>query len=105
MLGMVMQSMAKFNELLICVGEVIRRMDFMVVDTYEYDVLLGFDSLIKIGVIINVEQSLIQIWHGPRINVQVLPLNMVNMLQMLGKEARNWKGGLQQDSFEFFKDC
>jgi hypothetical protein len=29
----------------------------------------------------------------------------VNMLQMLGKEARNWKGGLQQDSFEFFKDC
>jgi hypothetical protein len=44
MLGMVIQSMGKFNELLICVGEVICRMDFMVVDTYEYDVLLGFDS-------------------------------------------------------------
>jgi hypothetical protein len=105
MLSMVMQSMAKFNELLICVSEVIRRMDFMVVDTCEYDVLLGFDSLIKIGVIIDVEQSLIQIRHGPRINVQKLPLNMVNMLQVLGRDARNWKGGLRQDSLEFFKDC
>jgi hypothetical protein len=29
----------------------------------------------------------------------------VNMLQMLGNEAKNWKGGRQQDSFEFFKHC
>ncbi len=100
-----MQSMGKLNELLICVGEVICKMNFMVVDTYEYEVLSVFHSLIKIGIVIDVEQSLIQIWHDPRVNVQVLPLNMVNMLQMLGKEAKNWKGGLQQDSFEFLKDC
>jgi hypothetical protein len=105
MLSMVMQSMGKFNELLICAGEVICKTNFMVVDTYEYEVLSGFDSLIKIGIVIDVEQSLIQIWHGPRVNVQVLPLNMVNMLQMLGNEAKNWKGGRQQDSFEFFKHC
>ncbi|CAM6077094.1 unnamed protein product [Sphagnum tenellum] len=36
-------------------------MTFMVVDTDSYDVLLGLHLLIKIGVIVDVEQGLIQV--------------------------------------------
>ncbi len=55
-------------------------MTFMVVDTNNYDILLGLDFLINIGAIVDVEQSLIQVKHGPRANVDVLPLTMVNLL-------------------------
>jgi len=47
--------MGKINELPVHVGEIFCKMDFMVVDTYGYDVLLGLDFLIKIGVIVNIE--------------------------------------------------
>jgi hypothetical protein len=55
-------------------------MIFMVVDIDNYDILFGLDFLIKIGVIVDVEQGLIQVRHGPGTNVEVLPLTMVNML-------------------------
>jgi hypothetical protein len=51
-------------------------MNFMVVDIDGY-VLLGHKFLIKIGIVVHVEWNLIQIQHGPRENVQMLPLNMV----------------------------
>jgi len=56
-------------------------MTFMVVDTDSYDVLLRLDFLIKIGVIMDVEQGLIQVRHGLKANVEVLPLTMANLLQ------------------------
>ncbi|CAK9856570.1 unnamed protein product [Sphagnum jensenii] len=56
-------------------------MTFMVVDTDNYDVLLGLDLLIKIGAIIDVEQGLIQVRRGPGTDVEVLPLTMVNLIQ------------------------
>jgi hypothetical protein len=59
----------------------------MVVDTDSYDVLLGLDFLIKIGVIVDVEQGLIQIKHGPGANVEVLPLIMVNLLQRMNSKT------------------
>jgi hypothetical protein len=62
-------------------------MTFMVVDTDSYDVLLGLDFLIKIGAIVDVERGLIQVRHGPRAQVEVLPLTMVNMLQRMTSEA------------------
>ncbi len=52
----------------------------MVVDTYSYDILLGLDFLIKIDVIMDVEQRLIQVRHGLEANVEILPLIMMNML-------------------------
>jgi len=61
-------------------------MTFMVVNTDSYDVLLGFDLLIKIGTIVDVEQGLIQVRRGPGSDVEVLPLTMVNMLQKLNSE-------------------
>jgi hypothetical protein len=54
-LGVVMQSMGKISELLIRVEEMLCKMDFMVVDTYGYDVLLSLDFLIKTRVIVNIE--------------------------------------------------
>jgi hypothetical protein len=56
-------------------------MTFMVVDTDSYDILLGLDLLIKIGAIMDVEKGLIQIRRGPRADVEVLPLTMVNLMQ------------------------
>ncbi len=58
-------------------------MTFMVINTNSYDVLLGLNFLIKIGAIVDVKQGLIQMKHGPGINVEVLPLTMVNMLQRM----------------------
>lgn len=62
-------------------------MVFMVVDTNNYDVLLGLDFLIKIGAMVDVEHGLIQIKQGLDYNVQVLPLTMVNMLQIVIKNV------------------
>ncbi len=79
-------------------------MNFMVVDIDGYDVLLGHNFWIKIGIVVHVEWSLIQIQHGPRENVQMLRLNMVNLLQVLGNEARNWKDELQQNLPKFLEN-
>jgi hypothetical protein len=55
----------------------------MLIDTDSYDVLLGLDFLIKLNVILDVEWGLIRVRHGPWANVEVLPLTMVNMLQIM----------------------
>jgi hypothetical protein len=58
-------------------------MIFLVVDTDNYDLLLGLDFLVKIGTVVNVEKGVIQVRNGPRMEMEVLPLNVVNMLQVL----------------------
>jgi hypothetical protein len=58
-------------------------MTFLVVNTDGYDVLLGLDFLMKIRAVVDVEQGLIQVKHGPGTNVEVLPLTMVNLLQRM----------------------
>jgi hypothetical protein len=56
----------------------------MIVDINRYDLLLGLDFLIKIGVVVDFEKNLIQIKQGLGNNVQILPLNMIiNMLQLV----------------------
>jgi hypothetical protein len=62
-------------------------MTYMVVDIDNYDVLFGLDFLIKIGAIMDVERGLIQLRHGPRANVEVLPLIMVNQLQKMNPKT------------------
>jgi len=59
----------------------------MVVDTDSYDVLLGVDFLMIIGVVMDVERGLIQVRHDPGTNVEVLPLTMVNLLQRMNSKA------------------
>jgi hypothetical protein len=67
-------------------------MTFMVVDIDNYDVLLGLDFLMKIGAIVDVERGLIQVRKGLGIDVEVLPLTMVNLLQRMNS------GSLIQDT-------
>ncbi len=85
--GVVTQALGRIDEVSIGVGGVQCTMTFMVVDTDSYDVLLGLDFLMKIGVIVDVEQGLIQVRRGPGTNVEVLPLTMVNLLQNVSSEA------------------
>ncbi len=82
--GTLTQALGRIEEVPIKVGGVQCRMTFMVVDTNSYDVLLGLDLLIKIGAIVDVEQGLIQVRRGPGVDVEVLPLTMVNLLQKSG---------------------
>jgi hypothetical protein len=45
----------------VIVGKVVCQMIFLVVDTYNYGLLLGLDFLMKIGVMVDVEKGMIQI--------------------------------------------
>ncbi len=55
------QAMGRIVEVLVHVGKILCKMDFMVVDTNGcwYDVLLGLDYLIKSGVVVDVGHNLI----------------------------------------------
>jgi hypothetical protein len=85
--GVVTQALSRIDEVPVKVRGVQCTMTFMVVDTDNYDVLLGLDFLMKIGAIVDVEQGLIQVKNGPGVNVEVLPLTMVNMLQKMNSKA------------------
>ncbi len=65
------------------VGGIIGQMVFLVVDTYNYDLLLGLDFHMNIGTNVDVEKGVIQVRNGLGIQVKILPLNVVNMLQVL----------------------
>jgi hypothetical protein len=54
---------------------------FLVVDTDTCDLLLSLNFFMKIGVVVNVEKGTIQVRHGPRADVEMLPLNVVNIIQ------------------------
>ncbi len=76
----VTQALGRINEVPVVVGGVQCTMTLMVVDTDSYDVLLGLDFLMKIGAIVDVERGLIQVRKGLGVDVEVLPLTMVNLL-------------------------
>ncbi len=84
-LRVVTQVLGRIDE--VSVGGVQCTMTFMVVDTDNYDVLLGLDFLMKIEAIVDVERGLIQVRKGPGTNMEVLPLTMVNLLQNVSLEA------------------
>ncbi len=65
------------------VGRIMCQMIFLVVDINNYDLLLGLDFLIKIRAVVDVEKGIIQVHNGPGMEVEILPLNVVNMLQVL----------------------
>ncbi len=57
-------------------------MIFLVVDRNSYDMFLRLDFFIKIEAVVNVEKGVIQVCNGRKMEVEVLPLNVVNMLQV-----------------------
>jgi predicted aspartyl protease len=86
--GVVTLAMGRIDEVLVKAGGVQCTMTYMVVDIDNYDVLLGLDFLIKIGVVVDVERGLIQVRKGPGTNVEVLPLTMVNLLQSVSSKVQ-----------------
>ncbi|CAN5950574.1 unnamed protein product [Sphagnum jensenii] len=80
--GAVTQALRQIDEVPIKVGRVQCNITFMVVDTNNYDVLLGLDLLITISAIVDIEQGLIQVRRGPRTDVEVLPLTMILQLTL-----------------------
>jgi hypothetical protein len=73
-------TLGKLDDILMQVGNVVYNMVFLVVDTNTYDLLLGLDFLMKIGVVVDVEKCTIQVRHGLGANVEMLPLNVVNIV-------------------------
>jgi predicted aspartyl protease len=80
MSSIVTQALKRITELLIKMGGIICQMIFLVVDTNNYDLLLGLDFLTKIRIVVDVEKGIIQVPNRPRMEVEVLPLNVMNML-------------------------
>lgn len=68
-------------------------MNFLVVNINNYDLLLGLDFLTKIRMVVDVEKGVMQVWNGPNVLIEVLPFNVVNMLQrvVMLKETRDAK--------------
>jgi hypothetical protein len=46
-------------------------MIFLVIDTKNYDLLLGLDFIMKIGAIVDVEKGVIQVWKGPSVTIEI----------------------------------
>ncbi len=84
----VTQTLGKIFELLVRVGDVQCLMTFMIMDINNYHLLVVLNFLIKISVVVDVEKCLIQVKQGLGNNVQILPLNMVNMLQLLTNQNK-----------------
>ncbi len=83
----VTQAQGQIDEVPVKVGSIQCAMTFTIVDTDSYDVLLELDFLMKIGAVVDVERGLIQVRHGPKSNVEVLPLTTVNLLQRMNSEV------------------
>ncbi len=98
--GAITQALSRIGEVPIKVGGVQCNMTFMVLNTDNYDVLLGLDLLIKIGAIVDVEQGLIQVRRGPGTNVEILPLTVVNLVQRSdsGVDVRGEDGCVKRTS-------
>jgi hypothetical protein len=80
--GIVMQALGRITELPVKVGGIICQMIFLVVNIDIYNLFLGLDFFIKIRAFVDVENGVIHVRNGPIMEMEVLPLNVVNMLQV-----------------------
>jgi len=71
------QALKRIIDILVTTGKVVCQMIFLVVDMDIYNLLLGFDSLMKIGTVIDVGKGIIQVWNRPSIIIEVPPFNVV----------------------------
>jgi predicted aspartyl protease len=81
--GIMTLALGRITELLVKVGGIMCQMIFLVVDIDSSNLLLGLDFVIKIGAFVDVEKGIIQVRNRPGMEVEVLPMNVVNMLQVL----------------------
>jgi hypothetical protein len=79
------QTLGKITNIPITIGKVVCQMIFLVLNTYNYNISLGLDFLMKIGTIIGLEKGVIHVWNKPSIVVEVLPFNVVNMFHRISR--------------------
>jgi hypothetical protein len=78
---LITRGLGTIERLLVKVGRVNYYITFMVVNSNNYNMLIGLEFLLKIMAIINVEKYLMQIRNGLVFDhVQVLPLNVINVI-------------------------
>jgi hypothetical protein len=63
--GIVTRALGRIINLLIKVGNIQCNMVFLIVDINSYDILLGFNFLMKIKTIVDVDKGVIQVQNGP----------------------------------------
>ncbi len=78
--GIITRTLGRITDLPIKVGNIQCSMVFLIVDIDSYNILLGFDFLMKIETIVDVEKGVIHLRNGPRMVLELLPLTIVNML-------------------------
>jgi len=59
---------------------------FFIMDINSYDVFLGLDFFMKIGAVVDVEKGVIQVRNGPSMEVELLPLTIINVLQPISEQ-------------------
>jgi hypothetical protein len=74
-------ALGRLDDIHVCVSNVVYNMVFLVVDINTYDLFLGLDFLMKIRAVVGVEKGTIQVRHGLGANVEMFPLNVVNIVQ------------------------
>jgi hypothetical protein len=81
--------MGRVENLLVKIGGIKYFMTFMIININEYNLLMGLHFLMKIKVVMDVERGLILIKNSPGLDVQVLPLNIIDVFSsMNGDESR-----------------
>jgi hypothetical protein len=74
----------------------------MIIDMDNYDLLLSLDFFMKIGAMVDVEKGLIQIRQGLGNNIQVFPLNMVNVLHLVLENNNMTKENNQGETLQLW---
>ncbi len=74
-------TLGRLDDMHVRVSNVVYSMVFLVVDTDTYNLLLGLDFFMKIRAVVDVEKGTIQVRHGHGANVEMLPLNVVSIVQ------------------------
>jgi hypothetical protein len=71
------------------VGNIQCNMVFLIVHTYNYDILLGLNFFMKIETIVDVEKGVIKVQNGLGMAMELFPLIVVNMLQLVLEPERS----------------
>ncbi len=79
--GTITTVLGRLDDIHVHVSNVLCSMVFLVVDINTYNFLLGLNFLMKIGAMVNAKKGTIHVRHGPRADVEMLPLNVVNIIQ------------------------
>jgi predicted aspartyl protease len=84
--GTITRALGKITNLFIKVGNIQCNMVFLIVDIDSYDILLGLYFLMKIRIVVDVEKGVIQVQNGPKMAIELLSLNVINMLHLVNEQ-------------------